>query len=295
VTAWSHETHSDTHLNRPRPGTGGMGPGRLLASRFRAEPQHPPVVPPNMTRHAGLHRNQDPLYRFPETRLVKHLVSGLPLRTSAMRTLGGYANVFAIESFMDELAEAAGADPLEFRLRHLADTRARAVLEAMAQRLDAIPLTSGHGRGFAVSQYTNSKTYAAVGIDLSVGDDAQIQLHHAVVAVDAGQVVDPDSLAAQIEGGVLQAASWTLYEAVAFERDGVTSRDWDSYPILRFGNVPAIETIVIDRPGEPFLGAGEASSGPAAGAIANALYRATGLRLRRLPFTPDALRQAALA
>jgi CO/xanthine dehydrogenase Mo-binding subunit len=248
-----------------------------------------------MTRHAGLHRNQDPLYRFPETRLVKHLVRGLPLRTSAMRTLGGYANVFAIESFMDELAQAAGSDPLEFRLRHLDDPRARAVLNAMAQRLAARPLAPGHGRGIAVSQYTNSKTYAAVGIDLSVGEDAQIHLHHAVVAVDAGQVVDPDSLAAQMEGGVLQAASWTLYEEVAFGRDGVTSRDWDSYPILRFDNIPTIETIVIDRPGDPYLGAGEASSGPAAGAIANAVRHATGLRLRRLPFTPDAVRRAALA
>jgi CO/xanthine dehydrogenase Mo-binding subunit len=271
-----------------------MGPGRLLASRFRADPQEPPVVPPNMARHAGLHRNLDPLYRFPNPRLIKHLVRGLPLRTSAMRTLGGYANVFAIESFMDELAEAARADPLEFRLRHLTDERARAVLEAMAERLNAIPLADGHGRGIAVSQYTNSKTYAAVGIDLSVGDDAQIRLHRAVVAADAGQVVDPDGLKAQMEGGVLQAASWTLYEAVEFDRDGVTSRDWDSYPILRFGNVPEIETILIDRPNEPFLGAGEASSGPAAGAIANALKQATGLRLRRLPFTPEALRQAAL-
>ncbi len=295
VTAWSHETYSDTHLNRPRPGPGGMGPGRLLASRFRAEPQMPPVVPPNLARHAGLHRNQDPLYRFPNPRLVKNLVRGLPLRTSAMRTLGGYANVFAIESFMDELAEAAGADPLEFRLRHLTDKRARAVLEAMAERLHATPLAEGHGLGIAVSQYTNSKTYAAVGIDLSVGDDAQIKLHRAVIAADAGQIVDPDSLAAQMEGGLLQAASWTLYEAVQFDRDGVTSRDWDSYPILRFDNVPAIEVILIDQPNEPFLGAGEASSGPAAGAIANAVRAATGLRLRRLPFTPQAVRRAASA
>lgn len=295
VTAWSHETYSDTHLNRPRPGPGGMGPGRLLASRFRAAPRLPPVVAPNMTRHAGLHRNLDPLYRFPNPRLVKNLVRGLPLRTSAMRTLGGYANVFAIESFMDELAEKAGIDPLEFRLRHLDDPRARAVLEAMAERLNATPLAAGHGRGIAVSQYTNSKTYAAVGIEISVGDDARIRLHRAVVAADAGQVVDPDGLAAQMEGGVLQAASWTLYEEVAFERDGVTSRDWDSYPILRFSNAPTIEVILIDRPNEPFLGAGEASSGPTAGAIANAVRRATGLRLRRLPFTPEALRRAAAA
>ena len=293
VAAWSHETYSDTHVMRPRPG--GAGPSRLLAARFLADPLHPADPPPNMTRHAGLHRNLDPLYRFPEPRLVKHLVRGLPLRTSAMRTLGGYANIFAIESFMDELAEAAGAEALEFRLRHLEDQRARAGLEAMAERLNAVPLPAGHGRGIAVAQYTNAKCYAAVGIDLSVGDDARIKLHRAVVAGDAGQVVDPDGLTAQLEGGLLQAASWTLYEEVTFDRDGITSRDWDGYPILRFTNVPAIETILIDRPNAPFLGAGEASCGPTAGAIANAVKQATGLRLRRLPFTPDALRRAASA
>jgi CO/xanthine dehydrogenase Mo-binding subunit len=122
-----------------------------------------------------------------------------------------------------------------------------------------------------------------------------VRLHRAVVAADAGQVVDPAGLRAQLEGGLVQAASWTLHEEVTFDAGGITSRDWDSYPILRFDNVPEIEVVLLDRPGEPFLGAGEASSGPTAAAIANAIHRATGLRLRRLPFTPDAIRAAALA
>ena len=196
---------------------------------------------------------------------------------------------------MDELAEAAGADPVEFRLRHLAEPRARAVLEGCADRLgwgDATP--PGRGRGIAFARYKNAKTYAAVGIELEVTDAAEVRLHRGVVAADAGQVVDADGLAAQLEGGLLQAASWTLYEEVRFDRDGITSRDWDSYPILKFDNIPDIETVLMDRPGEPYLGAGEATAGPTAGAIANAIRAATGLRLRRLPFTPDAIRAAAL-
>ena len=296
VAAWSHETFSDSYAMRPRPGPDGAGPRRLLATRYLAAPLTPLVPQPAMGNHVGIHRNLDPIYAFPAPRLVKHLVRGLPLRTSALRTLGAYANVFAIESFMDELAEAAGADPVAFRLRHLEDERARAVLQAAADRLgwkDGPP-APGHGRGIAFAQYKNAKTYAAIGVELEVTDAAEVRLHRAVIAADAGQVVDPDGLAAQLEGGLLQAASWTLYEAVTFDRDGITSRDWDSYPILRFDNVPEIETVLMDRPGDPFLGAGEATAGPAAGAIANAIKSATGLRLRRLPFTPDAIRAAAL-
>jgi nicotinate dehydrogenase subunit B len=294
VIAWEQETYSDTHSMRPRAGAGGAGPGRLLATRYLADAIQPYVAQPNMQRHGGIHRNMDPLYEFPNKRLVKNLVRDMPLRTSAMRTLGAFANTFAIESFVDELAEAAGVDPLEFRLRHLKDPRGRDVLTAMAEKLNSVALPDGHGRGFAFAQYKNAKTYAAVGIDLEVTDVAEVRMHRVVVAADAGQVIDPDGLAAQLEGGVLQSASWTLYEAVQFDRDGVTSRDWDSYPILRFGNIPTIETVLIDRPGMPFLGAGEATSGPIGGAIANAIKNATGLRLRRMPFTPDALRAAAM-
>ena len=294
VVAWSHETYSDTHVMRPRPGAGNTGPSRLLASWFLEKPFPPMTPPPNMQAHGGVHRNLDPLYTFANKHLVKHLVRNLPLRTSAMRTLGGYANVFAIESFMDELAEAGSLDPLEFRLRNLNDERAKAVLVAMSKNLNATALPGGRGRGIGFARYKNEKTYAAVGVELSVNDAAEVQLHRAVVAADAGQVVDPDGLAAQMEGGLIQAASWTLMEAVQFDPDGITSRDWDSYPILRFDNIPEVEVVLMDRPGDPYLGAGEAVSGPTAGAIANAIRSATGQRLRSLPFTPDAIRDAAL-
>ena len=295
VIDWSQETYSDTHMNRPRPGANRAGPGRLLPLNYLADPLPKPEASPNMGVHAGIHRNLDPLYNFSKRRLVKNLVPSMPLRTSSLRTLGAYANVFAIESFMDELAHEAGIDPVDFRLSHLDDDRAKAVLSAAAERLFAGEKPPHAGRGIAFAQYKNAKSYAAVGIELTVTDEAEVKLLRAVGATDAGQVVDPDGLASQLEGGILQAASWTLYEAVAFDRDGITSRDWETYPILPFANVPEIETVIIDRPDDPFLGAGEAVAGPTGAAIANAIFDATGLRLRRLPFTPEALRLAALA
>jgi len=295
VIDWSQETYSDTHVQRPRPGPNKAGAARLLAMRLVDPPMTPPEAQPNMGSHAGIHRNLDPLYDFPSPRLVKNLVRDMPLRTSSLRTLGAYANVFAIESFMDELAAAAGTDPAEFRLSHLSDERARDVLRAVADRLwDGTDKPAGAGRGIGFARYKNAKTYAAVGIELSVTEAAEVRLLRAVAAADAGQVADADGLSAQLEGGLLQAASWTLYEQVTFDRDGITSRDWDSYPVLRFDNIPEIETVLIDRPGAPFLGAGEATAGPTAAAIANAIADATGLRLRRLPFTPDAIRAAAM-
>ncbi len=295
VLAWSHESFSDTYNMRPRPGPDNIGPARLLATRYLAEPLAAPVPRPAMGRHVGIHRNLDPIYTFAERRLVKHLVRDLPLRTSALRALGAYANVFAIESFMDELAAAAGRDPVEFRLDHLDDDRAADVLNAVARRVADWDEVANRGRGIAFAQYKNNMTYAAVGLEVEVTDAADVRLHRAVIAADAGQVVDPDGLASQLEGGLIQAASWTLHEEVTYDRGGITSRDWDSYPILRFDNVPAIETILMDRPGAPFLGAGEATAGPTGAAIANAIRDATGLTLRHLPFTPDAIRAAAMA
>jgi CO/xanthine dehydrogenase Mo-binding subunit len=295
VIDWSHESFSDTYGMRPRPGPNRIGPARMLAMRHVEDALEPPLAQPAMGKHAGIHRNLDPGYDFASRRLVKNLVRGLPLRTSTLRALGAYANVFAIESFMDELAEAGGIDPVEFRIRHLADPRARAVVRACAEALHrpgAVP--DGRGRGIAYARYKNAKTYAAVGFEVSVGDAAEVVLHRAVAAADAGEVVDAEGLSAQLEGGIVQAASWTLHEQVTWDRDGITSRDWETYPILRFDNVPEIECVLIDRPGEPYLGAGEATAGPTAGAIANAVHAATGLRLRRLPFTPDAIRKAAL-
>jgi len=216
-----------------------------------------------------------------------------------MRGLGAFANIFAIESYMDELAHAAGIDPLEFRLRYLADEQARAVLLAAAGKAGwsaAEPLAGANrGRGLAFAQYKNRQTYAAVVVELSVDEaGGEIHLERAVIAADAGQIINPDGLSNQLEGGFVQSASMTLYEQVRFDEGGVTSTDWESYPILRFPNAPLIETVLLNRPEQPLVGAGEASQGPTPAAIGNALFQAAGIRLREIPFTPERVK-AALA
>ncbi len=297
VIDWSHETWSDTHRTRPRPGPNQVGPARMLATHLLSDPVPPYIAEPYFSAPlAGVHRNAFPYYDFPRPRVVKHLVRDQALRTSTLRSLGTHANVMAIESTVDALARAAGVDALEFRLRHLQDERARAVLEAVGQRAHwgHMPLQPGCGRGLAFARYNNLKAYAAVVVDVEVDDAAKVHLRRIAIAADAGQIVDPEGLSLQLEGAALQSASWTLYEQVTFDESGITSRDWDSYPILRFDNVPEVETVLLDRPGQPSLGPSECAIGPTAGALANAIYDATGLRLQRLPFTPDAIRAAAL-
>jgi len=291
VVDWSHEVFSHTHLGRAIPARGASN----LVADWHREPALPRLRPePRLEAHAGIHRNADPLYAFPSKRIVKHFVENAALRVSSTRGLGAYANVFAIESFLDELALDAGRDPLEFRLAHLEDARARAVLEAAAARAGwRRPAANGRGQGLGFARYKNSKCYAAVVVELEVdAASGAIRLLRAVIAADAGEIVDPDGLTNQLEGGFLQSASWTLKEEVHFDRTRVTSRDWDSYPILRFSEVPEVETVLLDRPGTPFLGAGEATQGPTPGAIANAIAHATGARLRRIPFTPERVREA---
>lgn len=295
IVAWSHENFSDTHVTRPQPGPGGRGGPRLISARLRENPLTPPPVVPAMGTHMGIHRNQDPLYDLPaDKRFVKHLVRDLPLRTSSLRGLGAFLNVLAIESFMDELAEAAGVDPVAFRLRHMSDARGRIVIEAAAEKMNSWDKTDGRGRGLAFAQYKNEMAYAAIAIELSVDDAAVVHLHRAAIAADAGDIIDPQGVVSQLEGGLLQAASLTLHEKVQYDAYGITSRDWETYPILGFDNVPAIETILLERPGDPFLGVGEAATGPTAGAIANAIYDAVGIRLRRVPFDVEAIRAAAM-
>ena len=295
VVQWSHESCGDSYALRPRSGPGRAGAARLLSSRYLPDPPPAFLPGPAMGRHLGIHRNLDPLYDFAGRRLVKHLVRGLPLRTSALRSLGGYANVFAIECFIDELAAMAGIDPVAFRLSHLRDERARRTISEAAELMAGWPAAESRGRGLGFARYKNVQAYAAVAVELEVTDAAEVKLHRMALAADAGEVVDRAGLAAQIEGGALQAASWTLYEEVTFDGGGITSRDWETYPILRFDNVPAITTVLLDRPGDPFLGAGETVCGPTAAAIGNAVFDATGLRLRRIPFVPDAIRTAAMA
>jgi CO/xanthine dehydrogenase Mo-binding subunit len=292
---WNHDTWSHTHMYRPLP----FGERSAFIAAWHRERPMPAWEPQPMTfYHAGIHRNADPLYTIPSRRIVKHFVGAAPLRTSALRSLGAYANVFAIESCMDELANAAGVDPLAFRLRHLDDERARAVLTAAAERAGFIGRrrAPSRGHGLAFARYKNQKAYAAVVIEVLVDrDSGQITPVRAVIAADAGQVIDPSGLANQLEGGLIQSTSWTLKEQVQFDRVRVTSTDWESYPILRFPEVPTVETVLVDRPGEPFLGSGEAAQPPTPAAIANAVFDAVGVRLRDIPFTPDRVRAALAA
>lgn len=294
ITAYAADTIGGTFRGRPRSGAGGAGPARLLSNRFRDPPRAPLETTPNLNREGGLHRNLTPIYDLGETRLIKNLIPDMPLRTSALRCLGAAANVFALESFLDEVATAEGQDALGFRRAHLKDPRALAVLDQL-EALLAERSVMGTGRGVAYAQYKNAMARVGAAVDLDVTDKAEVMLNRIVMVADAGGVVDHDGLVAQLEGGALQAASWALHEEVLWDRDGVTSRDWDSYPVLRFQNVPDIETHLLIPPGARPLGAGEASPGPVLAAIANAICAATGLRLRRLPFTPDRIEAAALA
>ncbi len=294
VVDWNHDVWGYTTLGRPRPSGDTSG---MLAAWHLAEPFQRPRPQSNRGPHVGLHRNADPLYAFPRRRIVKHFVPDTPLRTSALRSLGAFANVFAIESFMDELAHAAGADPVEFRLRHLADERARAVIEAAAEKAGWQPRRrlpgEDRGRGVAFAQYKNRQSYIALIVELSVNRaSGHVRLERVVIAADAGQVVNPDGLSNQLEGGFVQAASWTLKEQVAFDPGGVISLDWYSYPVLRFPEAPAIETVLLNRPGQPFLGSGEAAPVPSGAAIANAIFDAMGIRLREIPFTPGRVKAA---
>jgi CO/xanthine dehydrogenase Mo-binding subunit len=286
VEAFDLENWSTTHSARPR--ATGDGSSGLLAAGHRAEPRPRPAVRVMPLRHAGAHRNSDPLYSFDRRRIQTHLVTGGAIRTSATRSLGAYANVFAIESHLDELAWRTGADPVEYRLRHLHDQRARAVIEAAAAEAgwgDELPASTGRGIGFA--RYKNAQTYLAAVVRATVSaESGRITIEQAVLAADAGALVTPDGAANQLEGGCVQAASWTLEEQVRLGPGGIESHDWDTYPILRFSESFPVTTVLLDRPDQPSLGCGEAAQGPTAAAIANAVFDASGLRLRDLPLSP---------
>jgi CO/xanthine dehydrogenase Mo-binding subunit len=299
VIAYNHDVYSPTHIGRPFP-AGRVSP--LLAAQELAEPFAAPPPRPVLAPQVGVHRNAWPIYDFPAPRVIKHLVAGVGPRTSSLRGLGTFGNVFACESMLDELAHAAGRDPATLRLSHLDDPRARAVIEAGLERagaLGALPSDGEQrprGRGMAFAQYENEKCYAAVFVDVEIDlGSCEIRLLRAVIAADAGQIIDPDGLENQLEGGFVQSASWTLKEEVQFDAGGIRSLDWESYPILRFDEVPPVELVLLDRPDAPPLGAGEASIGPTPAAIANAVFAACGVRLRATPFTPARLRAALYA
>ncbi|MBC8022723.1 MAG: xanthine dehydrogenase family protein molybdopterin-binding subunit, partial [Burkholderiales bacterium] len=244
----------------------------------------------------GGDRNAIPLYSVPRAKVTHRFIPEMPLRVSALRALGAYMNVFSIESFMDELAAAANADPVEFRLRHLDDARAADVVRAAAQRFGwtNFARARGRGRGFAFARYKNLAAYCAVAMEVEVvRESGEIRVGRVVAAVDSGEAVNPDGIRNQIEGGIVQSISWTMLESVTWDTRRITSRDWGRYPMIRFAHVPAsMEVEVIDRPGTPFLGTGEAAQGPAAAALANAVADATGVRMREIPLDPPRVRAA---
>ena len=286
IADWEYELWSNTHSTRPA-STNGTN---VLAAWYLAEPQAmgPPTSPPQPA--GGGDRNSIPLYDFPNQRVMHHFVQDMPIRVSALRTLGAYANVFALESFMDELAAAAGADPVAFRLAHMKDPRARAVIEAVAKKAAWKEGEKGdgiRGRGIGFSKYKNLACYVAVIADVEV-DRATgvVRVPRAYAAVDSGLIINPDGLSAQIEGGIVQSVSWTLKEEVRFDKNGILALDFATYPILTMPEAPKVEIELINRPTERPLGSGEGSQGPAVAAVANAFAHATGRRVRDLPFHP---------
>ena len=296
IVDWALDLWSNGHTGRPNSAKTTDKVCSLLAASHLANPlaQRPQGDPP-MSGGGGMARNSPATYDFPNERVIAHRVEEMPLRVSALRALGATANVFALESFIDELAAAAGADPVEFRLRHMQDARARAVIELAAQQAGwrAGAASDGTtGRGIAFAQYKNGYGYLAVVIELGLEPDLHVT--RAVAAVDVGQAINPDGIINQTEGGIIQAISWTLKEQVKFDRARVTTRTWEDYPILTFPEVPAVEVHLINRPDEAPLGAGEMAAGPVTAAIANALHHALGVRIRDLPLTRERI-AAALA
>jgi CO/xanthine dehydrogenase Mo-binding subunit len=280
IVSWKHELWSNGHTNRPgRSPKPALVAARHLEKAFDYAPAVDPALPPG-----GAERNAIPLYEFPDLQVVKNYVRETPRRSSSLRSLGAYGNVFAIESFMDELAHAAGADPIEFRLRHLKDARARAVLEALGKPWKAWRKSENQGHGIGFARYKNLGAYCAVLAEVEAGEVLRVK--RLVLAADVGLAINPDGVVNQLEGGAIQATSWTLKEE---GRLGAVS--WEDYPILRFSEVPAVEVHVLEN-GLPSLGAGEAAQGPTAAAIANALHDALGVRVRDLPLTPERIVRA---
>jgi CO/xanthine dehydrogenase Mo-binding subunit len=289
IVAWRHTVWSNGHTSRP----GRAKSPALLGAWHLGKPfERLPAINPPIAGGGGADRNSIPLYTFPAWQIVNHWIMAMPLRASALRSLGAYANVFAIESFIDEVAGTAGMDPVAFRLRYLDDPRARAVIECAARNAgwDRWEKREGAGHGIGFARYKNASAYCAVVAEIEA--EAEIRVRRLVIAVDAGLIINPDGVANQIEGGAIQATSWSLKEAVRFDRTRVTSDSWQAYPILRCSEAPAVEVEIVSRPDCPAVGVGEAAQGPTAAAIANAVFDALGIRVRELPLTGERIRAA---
>ena len=285
IVEWRHRVWSNGHTARP----GRAAQPALLAASELANPfpRYVATNPPQ-ANGGGADRNSIPLYDFPSWQIECHRLLAMPIRTSALRTLGGQGNVFAIESFIDELATERGEDPVALRLRHLSDSRAQDVIRSVARRANWKPdKQTGRGYGIGFARYKNTGAYCAVVAEVEGAEDVSVK--RLTIAVDVGEAINPDGVINQIEGGAIQATSWVLKERVRFDRQRITSNSWASYPILRFSEVPEVQVELIPRPDSEPLGAGEAAHGPVTAAIANAVFDALGVRIRSLPITRDSL------
>jgi CO/xanthine dehydrogenase Mo-binding subunit len=251
----------------------------------------------------ALTQNGEPPYEAPNVRVVAHLMRDTPVAISNLRAPGKIANVFAVESFVDELAVLAGADPIEFRLRRLSDPRAVEALTRTAQSFNWQTRPSPNpqakqgnllvGRGIAYMRYKQAENYVAMAMEVSVDPaSGKITVTRITCAHDCGLIVNPDALRNQVEGCIVQTLSRALHEEVTFERGRVSSADWSTYPVLTFNEVPTIDVILLNRTDQPIIGAGEAATAPVAGALANAVFDATGVRLRTAPFTAERVKAA---
>ena len=290
IASWRQDVWSNGFIGRP--GTGGEPRLLALAHRAGGEPISPSADGPP-TGAMGSTRNAVPGYDIADRVVVRHRLLTMPIRTSSLRSLGAFLNVFAIESVMDELAAVAGADPLAFRLAHLSDPRGRRVLEQAAELAGWATRPAGAdgtGYGLGYARYKGTSGYCAAVARVEA--ETEVRLTHLWLAVDVGRIINPDGVINQVEGGAIQSASWALRERVRFDRTRITSVNWDSYPILRFTDVPQVEVRLVDAPGERETGAGEVAQGPVAGAIGNAVADAVGARVRDLPLSRDQVARA---
>jgi len=284
--------NSAPHGNRP----GRNGSPNLRAAAF-LNPPFPPSKSNDIPLNAGggADRNAVPIYDIPNVRVQKRIVHKLPYRTSSMRSLGAHLNVYALETLMDKLADDASEDPFEFRLRHLRDDRALNVLrtarDATAE-LRGRPVAEGCGWGLGFAKYKNTAAYCAVVARVEVQERVRVTDVYSVI--DGGEIINPDGVINQTEGGILQALSWTLHEEIKFAGPVVATETWLDYPIIPFSDVPKIEVELIHQPDCPPLGCAEAAQGPMAAAIGNAVFQAIGVHVCDMPLTPDALVSAAL-
>ena len=276
--------------------------GLTLPATRPAAPRFPPLGSDSSNTVAGYLQDEDGT--VPNARVIMRTVDS-PFFTGPLRSPARIQNTFVNESFVDELAAAAGADPIEFRLRSIGDWRLKRAVEIARDKFGwkAHPAAQNvgsddvvTGRGFSAMQYEGSDGYAAIALEIQLNrKTGKIKATRIVVTHDVGIVINPDGLRAQIEGNIVQGLGRSLREEVKLGKSSSESIDWESYQILRFLDLPKAEIFLINRPDQPAVGAGENAMTAIPAAMANAIFDATGKRLRRLPFTPARVKEALQA